>query len=44
MDWAEDNSTDYIFGLAGNVVLDALAAETADNLRFHQTGTRVTKS
>jgi hypothetical protein len=35
MDWAEDNDTDYIFGLAGNGVLDALAAEAADNLRFH---------
>jgi len=35
MDWAEDNGTDYIFGLAGNAVLDALVAETADNLRFH---------
>jgi Transposase DDE domain group 1 len=35
MDWAEDNDTDYIFGLAGNAVLDALVAETADNLRFH---------
>jgi hypothetical protein len=35
MDWAEDNDTDYIFGLAGNAVLDALAAEAADNLRFH---------
>src|SRR3984957_15434626 len=35
MDWAEDNDTDYIFGLAGNVALDALVAESADNLRFH---------
>src|SRR6201996_8374611 len=35
MEWAEDNDTDYIFGLAGNAVLDALAAEAADNLRFH---------
>jgi hypothetical protein len=35
MEWAEDNSEDYIFGLAGNAVLDALVAETADNLRFH---------
>src|SRR5271169_2458084 len=34
MDWAEDNGTDYIFGLAGNTVLDALVAEAADNLRF----------
>jgi Transposase DDE domain group 1 len=35
MEWAEDNNTDYIFGLAGNVVLDALVAEAADNLRFY---------
>ena len=35
MEWAENNDADYIFGLAGNAVLDALVAETADNLRFH---------
>jgi Transposase DDE domain group 1 len=35
MEWAEDNGVDYIFGLAGNTPLDALVAETADNLRFH---------
>jgi hypothetical protein len=35
MDWAEDNDTDYIFGIAGNAVLDALVAEIANNLRFH---------
>ena len=35
MEWAEDNDSDYIFGLAGNAVLDALVAETADYLRFH---------
>jgi hypothetical protein len=35
MDWAEDNATDYIFGLAGNAPLDVLVAEAADNLRFH---------
>ena len=35
MEWAEDNGIDYIFGLAGNAVLDALVAETAANLRFH---------
>jgi Transposase DDE domain group 1 len=35
MEWAEDNDTDYIFGLAGNTALDALVAEAADNLRFH---------
>src|SRR5271170_2015686 len=42
MEWAEGNNTDYIFGLAGNAVLDALVAETADNLRFcHATGNEV---
>ena len=35
MEWAEDNGEDYIFGLAGNTVLDAMVAKTADNLRFH---------
>jgi Transposase DDE domain group 1 len=35
MERAESDGTDYIFGLAGNPVLDALMAETADNLRFH---------
>src|SRR6476661_7101847 len=35
MERAESDGTDYIFGLAGNAVLDALIAETADNLRFH---------
>src|SRR5436190_19591459 len=35
MERAESDGTDYIFGLAGNAVLDALMAETADNLRFH---------
>jgi hypothetical protein len=35
MEWAESNGADYIFGLAGNAALDALVAETADNLRFH---------
>ena len=35
MEWAENNDADYIFGLAGNAVLDALVAEAADNLRFH---------
>jgi hypothetical protein len=33
-EWAGDNVTDYIFGLAGNAVLDALVAEAADNLCF----------
>jgi hypothetical protein len=31
--WAEDNGTDFIFGLASNAVLDALVAEIADDLR-----------
>jgi hypothetical protein len=35
MEWAENDGEDYIFGLGGNTVLDALVAETADNLRFH---------
>lgn len=35
MECAEDHDSDYIFGLAGNPVLDALVAETAVNLRFH---------
>src|SRR6201995_1427431 len=34
MDWADDDDTDYIFGLAGNAVLDALVAQAADGLRF----------
>jgi hypothetical protein len=35
MECAESSGDDYIFGLAGNTALDALVAETADNLRFH---------
>jgi hypothetical protein len=35
MEWAENNSADYIFGLQGNTALDAIVAEAADNLRFH---------
>jgi hypothetical protein len=35
MEWAENDGADYIFGLAGNPALDALMAETADDLRFH---------
>jgi hypothetical protein len=34
MEWAENNGVDYIFGLPGNSVLDALVAETADHLRL----------
>jgi hypothetical protein len=36
MEWAENNDADYIFGLAGKAALDALVAEAADNLCFHQ--------
>jgi hypothetical protein len=35
MEWAEEDGTDYIFGLAGNATLGRLVAEIADNLRFH---------
>jgi hypothetical protein len=38
MEWAENDGADYIFGLAGNRALDALMAETADNLRFRHAG------
>ena len=43
MDWADDHGTDYIFGLPGNAVLDALVAEIADNLRFHHAMSRKAK-
>jgi hypothetical protein len=43
MDWADDHGTDYIFGLPGNAVLDALVAEIADNLRFHHAISRKAK-
>ena len=43
MEWAEDNDTDYIFGLPGNAVLDALVAKTADDLRFHHAQSRQEK-
>jgi hypothetical protein len=43
MEWAEDNGSDYIFNLAGNTTLDALVAETADNLRFHHAKSNQTK-
>ena len=40
MAWCEDNGVDYIFGLAGNAVLHALADETADHIerRHAETG------
>ena len=34
MEWAEDNGVGYIFGFAGNSVLDGLVAEAADHLRL----------
>ncbi len=34
MDWCDEHDVGYIFGFAGNSVLDALVAETADHLRF----------
>jgi hypothetical protein len=43
MEWAEDSGCDYIFGLAGNATLDALVADTADNLRFHHAKSSQTK-
>src|SRR5262245_31382827 len=43
MEWAEDNGTDYIFGLAGNTVLDTLVTEIADDLRFHHVMSRKAK-
>ena len=33
MEWAENNDTHYIFGLAGNATLEGLAAEAAADLR-----------
>ena len=43
MDWAEDNDTDYVFGLAGNAALDTVVVEIADNLRFHHAISRKAK-
>jgi len=44
MDWADEHDNiDYIFGLAGNAALDALVAETSDNLRFHHAKSSQTK-
>jgi hypothetical protein len=44
MEWAENDGADYIFGLPGNATLDALVAETADNLRFHHAKSRAAQS
>jgi hypothetical protein len=43
MEWAENNGADYIFGLQGNAVLDAIVAKTADNLCFHHAKSRQAK-
>lgn len=34
MTWCEENGAGYVFGLAGNSVLDAAVAETAEHLHF----------
>jgi hypothetical protein len=34
MAWCDDNGVGYIFGFAGNSVLDALVTDAADHLRF----------
>jgi hypothetical protein len=33
MEWAEDNDADYIFGLPGNTLLDAMVVKTASSCR-----------
>ncbi|MEJ2125560.1 MAG: hypothetical protein P8Y47_12350 [Alphaproteobacteria bacterium] len=33
MSWCEDNGVDYIFGFAGNTVLDRLVDAEADDIR-----------
>jgi len=43
MEWIENDGDDYIFGLAGNAVLQAMVAKTADNLRFHHAKSRQPK-
>jgi Transposase DDE domain group 1 len=43
MEWAENHGEDYIFGLAGNTVLDALAASAAADLRFRHAASRHAK-
>ncbi len=34
MDWCDDNGAGYIFGFAGNSVLESMVAEASDHLRF----------
>src|SRR5690242_4642069 len=36
MTWCENNGVDYIFGLAGNVVLDRLVEAAADDIRVRR--------
>ena len=43
MAWCEDNAVDYIFGLAGNAVLHALADETAADVRARHAETGADK-
>ena len=43
MEWAENNDSDYIFGLAGHAALDARLAETAIYLRLHHARSRKPK-
>ena len=43
MEWAENNDADYIFGLAGNTVLDALTAQAALILRCRHAMSRKPK-
>ena len=33
MEWCDENGIDFVFGLAGNAVLDRLVDETADDIR-----------
>lgn len=44
MDWCDANGVGYIFGFAGNSVLDAMVAEAADHLRFWHALSDATKS
>ena len=43
MDWCEANGVDFIFGLAGNAALHALACEAADDVRVRRAETRADK-
>jgi hypothetical protein len=43
MAWCEANGVDYVFGLAGNAVLHALAGEVADDLKVRRAEQRADK-